>query len=205
MQPTGMRMTSSDGMVWHFDPGTLFVEFMLTGGPDELARYDNLHDIADLEQWAAASRLALGPATLSVVAADLAIARDLRDALWRLSRQSMAGRPAGPVDLATLNKAASFPPLVPQMGVDGGSFWVLPSTASALLSTVARDAIEVLTGPRAARLRECEADDCQLVFLDTSRPGTRRWCSMERCGNRHKVRALRARRATTGDIHYPEA
>ncbi|WP_411292945.1 CGNR zinc finger domain-containing protein [Streptomyces sp. CBMA123] len=30
----------------------------------------------------------------------------------------------------------------------------------------------------------------------TSRPGRRRWCSMERCGNRHKVRALRARRET---------
>ncbi|MEE1805114.1 CGNR zinc finger domain-containing protein, partial [Streptomyces sp. BE133] len=28
---------------------------------------------------------------------------------------------------------------------------------------------------------------------DTSRPGRRRWCAMERCGNLHKVRAHRAR------------
>ncbi|MEV6911021.1 CGNR zinc finger domain-containing protein [Amycolatopsis sp. NPDC051071] len=31
--------------------------------------------------------------------------------------------------------------------------------------------------------RECSADDCYLLFFDTSRSGNRRWCSMERCGN----------------------
>ncbi|WIB37118.1 CGNR zinc finger domain-containing protein [Curtobacterium sp. MCJR17_043] len=33
------------------------------------------------------------------------------------------------------------------------------------------------------------------MFYDSSRGGTRRWCSMQRCGNRAKVRAHRARRA----------
>ncbi|MBB2948223.1 hypothetical protein FB565_008006 [Actinoplanes lutulentus] len=41
---------------------------------------------------------------------------------------------------------------------------------------------------------ECSGDTCPLVFVDSSRPGARRWCAMERCGNRHKLRALRARR-----------
>ncbi|NEE48667.1 CGNR zinc finger domain-containing protein, partial [Streptomyces sp. SID8455] len=45
-------------------------------------------------------------------------------------------------------------------------------------------------------IRTCGADDCRLLFVDTSRPGKRRWCSMERCGNRHKVRAHRARLTT---------
>ncbi|MDI5982688.1 CGNR zinc finger domain-containing protein, partial [Amycolatopsis magusensis] len=31
--------------------------------------------------------------------------------------------------------------------------------------------------------------------LDTSRPGNRRWCSMQRCGNRNKVKAYRERQA----------
>jgi predicted RNA-binding Zn ribbon-like protein len=39
----------------------------------------------------------------------------------------------------------------------------------------------------------CEGDDCYLMFFDTSRPGNRRWCSMQRCGNRHKVGAYRSR------------
>jgi predicted RNA-binding Zn ribbon-like protein len=55
--------------------------------------------------------------------------------------------------------------------------------------------IELLSGPLAVRIRECASDDCPLVFVDSSRPGARRWCAMERCGNRHKLRALRARRA----------
>ncbi|MFC4530365.1 CGNR zinc finger domain-containing protein [Sphaerisporangium dianthi] len=29
-----------------------------------------------------------------------------------------------------------------------------------------------------------------------ARARRRRWCAMERCGNRHKLRALRARQAT---------
>ncbi|NUP00309.1 MAG: CGNR zinc finger domain-containing protein, partial [Nonomuraea sp.] len=48
------------------------------------------------------------------------------------------------------------------------------------------------------RIRECAGDNCPLVFVDTSRPGARRWCAMERCGNRHKLRALRARQAGAG-------
>jgi predicted RNA-binding Zn ribbon-like protein len=41
----------------------------------------------------------------------------------------------------------------------------------------------------------CGADNCYLIYLDTSRPGNRRWCSMERCGNRAKVRGHRSRSA----------
>jgi predicted RNA-binding Zn ribbon-like protein len=47
----------------------------------------------------------------------------------------------------------------------------------------------------AGRIRQCAAHNCYLTFLDTSRPDSRRWCSMERCGNRAKVRA--AHRART--------
>jgi predicted RNA-binding Zn ribbon-like protein len=197
MDLSGIVMASSDGAVWRFDPGTVFIEFMLTGGPGQFARYDTLHLPADLQQWAAACRLTLDPEAVSTCAADVSTARELRDALWRLIQHSMAGSQGGRVDLATVNQVAGLAPLVPQISTAGRSLWALPTTASAVLSTVARDAIEVLTGPAAGRLRECAADDCQLIFLDTSRPGARRWCSMERCGNRHKVRAIRARRSIT--------
>ncbi|NUR93303.1 MAG: CGNR zinc finger domain-containing protein, partial [Nonomuraea sp.] len=74
--------------------------------------------------------------------------------------------------------------------------WAGPVGASQALSTLAREMIELLTGPLRERFRECASDDCPLVFVDSSRPGARRWCAMERCGNRHKLRALRARRAS---------
>jgi predicted RNA-binding Zn ribbon-like protein len=47
--------------------------------------------------------------------------------------------------------------------------------------------------PAVQRVRQCSADNCLIVYLDTSRPGRRRWCAMQRCGNRHKVAEHRAR------------
>ncbi len=50
----------------------------------------------------------------------------------------------------------------------------------------------LLTGPQAARLGICAAPRCDLVFVDTSRNGSRRFCSMA-CQNRVKAAAHRAR------------
>jgi CGNR zinc finger len=98
--------------------------------------------------------------------------------------------------LATINRAAATAPLVPELAADGTTAgWATPVRAPQALSTLAREMIELLSGPLSGRIRECASDDCPLVFVDSSRPGTRRWCAMERCGNRHKLRARRARRA----------
>jgi predicted RNA-binding Zn ribbon-like protein len=43
-----------------------------------------------------------------------------------------------------------------------------------------------------SRVRKC--DQCVLHFHDTSKKGTRRWCSMQLCGNRRKVAAYAARK-----------
>jgi predicted RNA-binding Zn ribbon-like protein len=67
------------------------------------------------------------------------------------------------------------------------------------MSSVARDAIDVFGGPRAARLKRCEGSRCALLFVDTSRSGRRRWCSMERCGNRAKAAAHRRRKKEESD------
>ncbi len=78
------------------------------------------------------------------------------------------------------------------------SLWVraavVDPTAAAALATLARDAVDLFGGPLASRVRVCAAADCGLLLVDTSRPGRRRWCSMQRCGNRAKIREHRARR-----------
>ncbi|MFE7135665.1 CGNR zinc finger domain-containing protein [Streptomyces sp. NPDC057638] len=52
--------------------------------------------------------------------------------------------------------------------------------------TAARDYLRLLaTAPD--RIRVCAQPDCIRYFLDTSRNGTRRWCSMAECGNRAKA------------------
>jgi predicted RNA-binding Zn ribbon-like protein len=66
-----------------------------------------------------------------------------------------------------------------------------------LLFPIARDAAETLSGHDLSRLRACASDQCILWFLDTSKNGQRRWCSMEICGNRHKVSQHNLRKRTT--------
>ena len=88
------------------------------------------------------------------------------------------------------------PPLVPELAAGGTTAeWAAQVRATQALSTLAREMIELLSGAVSGRIRECASDDCPLVFVDSSRPGAQRWCAMEPCGNRHKLRALRARRA----------
>ncbi|MEU6376552.1 CGNR zinc finger domain-containing protein [Streptomyces sp. NPDC046909] len=50
----------------------------------------------------------------------------------------------------------------------------------------ARDYLELLS-VAPDRIRGCAHEACVLHFFDTSRNGTRRWCSMAACGNRAKA------------------
>jgi predicted RNA-binding Zn ribbon-like protein len=46
---------------------------------------------------------------------------------------------------------------------------------------------------RLERVKMCDSDECRWVFYDHSKPGNRRWCSSDRCGNREKTRTYRKR------------
>ncbi|MET9372911.1 CGNR zinc finger domain-containing protein [Streptomyces sp. NPDC003035] len=190
---TGMILVHPDGQRFRFDAGALCLELLLTGGPGPVAaRFEVLDAPEGLLDWV--RRCRLGPdLDVTVAAGELARVREVRDALWRLAHARTHGGAYAPEDLALVNEAAARPPLVPRMTADGAHAWAPGATATALLSTVARDAVALFTGPHADRVRACGSDTCSLLFVDTSRPGRRRWCAMERCGNRHKVRAHRAR------------
>ncbi|MFF7484043.1 CGNR zinc finger domain-containing protein [Streptomyces luteogriseus] len=189
-------MVSGQGKRYRFDPGTLCLELTVTGGPGAFARWEVLDEPADLVTWAGRSRLPDG-LDLTVTAAELERARTLRDAVFLLAADRAHGRPLRAAQLDVVNAAAAAPPLVARIAPDGTRAWAPGATGTHLLATVARDAIDLFTGPHADRVRECGAHNCHLLFVDTSRPGRRRWCAMEHCGNREKVRAHRARHATT--------
>lgn len=193
----GIVLRSHTGAAYRFDAGALSLELLTTGGPGAFRRYETLYEPADLAAWAQRSRLSPAP-VLEIAEDELTAARRVRDALWRVVIARTEGAPGAADDVGIVNDAATRPPLTPAIGADGARAWAGPGTGAQLLSTVARDAVDLLTGPCAHRIRMCAADDCQLVYVDTSRPGRRRWCSMEHCGNRHKVRTLRARRSEEG-------
>ena len=70
--------------------------------------------------------------------------------------------------------------------------------ATAALTPIAHSAVEMLSAVDRRRLRPCAAPDCRRWFVDTSRGGRRRWCSMARCGNRRKAARYRERHGDDG-------
>jgi predicted RNA-binding Zn ribbon-like protein len=58
---------------------------------------------------------------------------------------------------------------------------------------VAEAAYRLLTGTELPRLKRCAG--CPWLFLDHSKNGSRRWCSMEDCGTHEKIRRYVTRRA----------
>ncbi|MEH6402617.1 MAG: CGNR zinc finger domain-containing protein [Sneathiella sp.] len=58
-----------------------------------------------------------------------------------------------------------------------------------LLYPILKDIAEFLVSDQVEKIRQCASDNCDLYFINTSRNGRRRWCSMSTCGNRAKVNA----------------
>jgi predicted RNA-binding Zn ribbon-like protein len=194
---TGRVLTDPRGGSFWFDAGAVCLDFAHTGGEGPYAVFETLHQPADLREWLAGAPLTAA-LTVPVTVEELAAAKRLRQAIWETAHARADGEPPAAANVAIINAAAAAPSLVPALSPDGTTAgWAAPVSATQALSAIAREMVELLSGPLSGRLRECAGDNCPLVFVDSSRPGARRWCAMERCGNRHKLRALRARRATT--------
>jgi len=168
-----------------FQTGRICLDLTHTGGDGEAARWEILHEPVDAARILGIIIEAEPPV---VGASDMAAVRDLRQALSDLARSKAAGVKEPPGVIGVINVAAMEPPLVPQLDADWSSF-LMPANASQALSTIARDGVDLFSSPLADRIRICAADDCGLLYVDTSRPGTRRWCSMDWCGDRAKKRA----------------
>ncbi|MBX3195642.1 MAG: CGNR zinc finger domain-containing protein [Microbacteriaceae bacterium] len=190
-------MRPPGGSAWHFDAGAESLDFAYTGelagsaGGGELLR-----TAADLGAWLAERVPRLDAA--EVTERDLPDALGLRDALARLYTARADDSGPDPDDVDTLNLFAAMPDIPPSLGGGRRQAGAGRIRVGQALSSLAREAVAIL-GEQAAdgevRVRRCAADDCRLVFRDESRTNNRRWCSMERCGNRAKVRAHRERAA----------
>ena len=124
----------------------------------------------------------------------LAQARVLREALYRVVVAARGGHAPAADDLELINAWAREPTPSPQLDSSLGLTRVAPDACRAGLTELARTGIELVAGPQLQTVRNCANPTCSLMFIDHSRPGRRRWCSMERCGNRAKTAAYRERR-----------
>ncbi|MCK2216811.1 ABATE domain-containing protein [Actinomadura sp. ATCC 31491] len=174
-----------------FVSGDLSLDLACTVGHRRSARIDLLPSPADLARWTVAAGLLDAPPPAT--AADLRLAVELREAVYRLADAARTGATPDPADRDALNRAAAHPPVTVTLGEHGVAHG---GDVRAALSSVARAAAELLGGPRAAFIRECEAAPCTRLYLDTSHRRARRWCDMRTCGNRAKAAAFRARHQT---------
>ena len=95
-----------------------------------------------------------------------------------------------------LNKLMAQHPMLNRLSASGGAsrteLWFEPRSPEDLLAPLAHSAAWLFAHADRKRVRRCA--QCVAHFLDTSKKGTRRWCSMRLCGNRFKVAAYAARR-----------
>ncbi|MFE2432803.1 CGNR zinc finger domain-containing protein [Streptomyces sp. NPDC059373] len=125
----------------------------------------------------------------------------LREAIHDLISAVREGGEAGSCGRGAreeINRAAAGEVPVPRLEASGSIQWRADDPVRATLALVARDALDLVTSPAVTRLRNCAGPDCGAIFLDNSRPGTRRWCSMDTCGNRAKKETLRSKTASSG-------
>ena len=149
----------------------------------------------DLRVWLDAVGL---PTPATPTKRDLADATALRETIYRAATALIDGQAITPDDRNLINRWAAQPPPSPRLEIDGTRRLVAADRHQlrAALSAIARDVIELLTTPD-NRLRRCEGPLCSLLFHDSSRPGTRRWCSTSGCGNKVNTKAYRTRRSTS--------
>jgi predicted RNA-binding Zn ribbon-like protein len=122
--------------------------------------------------------------------------RQLRE---RLRKQVLAWENGGALRHSTLeelNQLMAAHPMRKRLKPEGKSasteLWFQTREPEGLFAPLAHRAAELFATADRRRVRKCAR--CALHFHDTSKKGTRRWCSMQLCGNRLKVARYAARR-----------
>jgi len=174
--------------------GRLCLDFAQTGDMGWGTQYERLTSPSELGRWLTLCPLRV--AVTSITAADVEQAIGLRKAIWQVSQAVLAGDKPRLADIRRLNVAARRWGLVRELTADGTSMrWHHPNVAAAL-ATIAQDAVLLFgDSEQRTRLRRCENSTCRVVFYDDSRPGARRWCFPNRCGDRVRAREYRWRHA----------
>ena len=169
-------------------------------------RTDLLQSFSDLTQWFEQANLASAAEMqrLAKVWTDTPEARDtlqearalrsvLRQAVERIAK---TGRLPG--DLAgALGKELQHPRLATKVLQSQGKLttkarWILEKPQD-LLVPIAHYAANFFATADYSAIRKCKDPKCILWFYDNSKNHSRRWCSMELCGNRAKAAAFRER------------
>ena len=175
--------------------GRLSLDFAQTGDMGWGERYERLTSASELQRWFSLSPLRL---SLRVTSEDVDRAKMLRGAIWRVAQALVADNSPRAADVRLINQIASEPNLRRQLDTRATKvIWHRP-TSKAAFATIAEDAVLLFGDPaQRARLRGCKDPGCRVIFYDDSRPGLRRWCASNRCGDRTRAQTYRARKKSS--------
>ncbi|RFB81502.1 CGNR zinc finger domain-containing protein [Methylovirgula sp. 4M-Z18] len=185
-----MRDLPEDRNGFRFRGGSTVLDLAATlQARQTAAPRDLLAHPEDLDRWLVSAGLAasLPGATEN----DLAAARILREAIFALAC-SLQNPLLDAAACQILNQIAAEPAAAPALTADGRV--ELRGLVAGLLASLARDAVRLFGGRDSSRIRQCQSASCSIFFVDTSRSGDRRWCSMSGCGNKAKVAEFRRRK-----------
>ena len=165
---------------------------------ENVASYRDLVRFAELAglvepALAAALRTLTGPACSRVAKRARKLREHVHDVLAAVHKQQPVSQRDLDAIASAVRAAREARVLVASSSRRLASYrWSHPAAAEIPLHACALAVEGLLIEADRGRIRKCEASDCDVYFLDTSKGHRRQWCSMKNCGNREKQRRWRS-------------
>ncbi|MCX5265466.1 CGNR zinc finger domain-containing protein [Streptomyces sp. NBC_00199] len=163
-----------------------------SAAPGELALVESLVNTLDIESGADTLDTAEGRARFGIAEGEAAHARELRESL-RAALLAHAGHPPHRAVTPLSDLLAAAPLLVTVDAHDGSARLAPAAGGTPLLARTAAAVAQALVEGTWTRLKACEAVTCHWAYYDRSPAGRGRWCSMQVCGARAKMRRYRSK------------
>ncbi len=166
-------------------------------GADDLAGADQFrgwlreHAALAVERGQPQTADRLISAANTATSTDLDLVRRVRQ---ELRAEAVAHHGSAPHDASALDTLSAEVPLAVRWS-PGPALAPAGTGVRAVLGDVLAEILLAEADGRWVRMKICPAEDCQVAYYDTSKNASRRWCSMEVCGNRAKTREYRKRHA----------
>jgi predicted RNA-binding Zn ribbon-like protein len=187
--------------------GALCLDFANTlVGHGAVPRHEYLKDYRDLVLWSRHAHVLTSAEANSLVRESLrhpsksiAVFRKaliLREMIYRIFSALAHHAHPGQADLNHLNASRLENLSHSTIAQERKRFrliWKDPTALDRILWPIVLSATELLTSTEFSHIKQCAGEGCDWLFLDTSRNHLRRWCTMDECGNRAKMRRRYAR------------
>lgn len=182
------------GWRFHFRSDSLALNFVATVAGPDTRKNERLQTAELLAEWLKRAGLLSKP-LIEVSEESLLGARELREAIARVTQARVADANVNAADVEIINQFASHRPSPSLLAADGRSLKEAGATSVwHLFAEIANDAIGLFGTALGGRIRKCASPRCPIYFVDHSRGNNRRWCSKSPCADQYAARQYRARK-----------